>query len=568
MPSGMTDIMLKRVAGENPNTARLSEASNSIRKDIKVKTSKDSDQKVDDASEILSYLHNHNQIKNLLQQHNVEKGEATKDSSQTKEYIDEQTIKTIENNTDTYNILRTKYLSLEFLPTLFAPSMFIVYACVFSSFTNPIQLFLFGTQLFGSVILSQIAFGVIAAAILTPIAIIFCKSLLFIEEDNTYTILFFIPSLITCILCSPAIETIIFGQILFSSILLLKIIFGTVCASLMTFIAHNLPLSIKDFLLNIVLLPTGLPILTSLFCAKYPSCQKFMPYSYSAEAIASVVFDCRDAVLFFAIVLSVFMCFKYYIPIIFTESDIELYVIGIISAPIFKAALETISLISNMLEEHITTPFLSLDTIQNSLLFFKRHVIEDTGTFINNIITKIYNVANNINGLYREYTIEKLDTSKTDIMFVDYIVLRTTNILQAAIDSILFPIFITLYLHYKAAELLTDNAKKTAQKRPIITVIFFTITATLCAIFASPIQLFVFGHIAMASSPIMNIMFGTMSGLASTLFATNAYVTTNKYAKPFLASAFETSCKTFSSLHASMTSCFGSTKNNDPKNSV
>ena len=172
----------------------------------------------------------------------------------------------------------------------------------------------------------------------------------------------------------------------------------------------------------------------------------------------------------------------------------------------------------------------------------------------------ITNFSSHIFSAYRNSISAKLEVPGNEPAPLDYLVFTVKVILQAVIDAALLPIFMALYLPYKAVEILTYHAKKTAQERPITTAAFFATTATVCAIFASPVQLFVLGHIVMTGSPVMNIMFGTMSALVSTLFATNTYVATNKYAKPFLASVFESSCKTFNEPNTSMSSCVASTK--------
>ncbi len=129
------------------------------------------------------------------------------------------------------------------------------------------------------------------------------------------------------------------------------------------------------------------------------------------------------------------------------------------------------------------------------------------------------------------------------------------RILKAVIDLIFLPIFAVLYPICKAAQNLGRNMENVVSSHPIIVATFFVATAVLCAAFASPIQLYLFGSIIMAGSPAMNIMFGAISGFVHTLFGANVYVATNEYVAPCLASAITASCKTFSSLYDGMKSC-------------
>ena len=122
------------------------------------------------------------------------------------------------------------------------------------------------------------------------------------------------------------------------------------------------------------------------------------------------------------------------------------------------------------------------------------------------------------------------------------------------VDDIL-PIFAVLYPICKAAQNLGRNMENVVSSHPIIVATFFVATAVLCAAFASPIQLYLFGSIIMAGSPAMNIMFGAISGFVHTLFGANVYVATNEYVAPCLSSAITASCKTFSSLYDGMKSC-------------
>ena len=432
--------------------------------------------------------------------------------------------------------------------------LYLIYIAVFATFSASVQTAIFGTVLLGGSILTSILFGMVASLVATPIAITISKLRNKIDSNKLFNLILLCSIFAVFAFIAPSIELLLFGHIAYTTVICYKFMFALVSTAI-TYSALNIfeiliksalsnrsfvSLSIiKDTIREIALISlltfTVEPLLVIISLQRVAIMQ-----SKGLFNIAEIDFIKHLKIPYiFNFILDCVVSYGIYILL---EPTIG---ISYLSAAASYFLYITFMLAIMHIEKHTTE--INLPLAYTRLLDFTARQITKAYNFIEACLDHSILITANLISIfttYRKNIPAKLEIPATNIKYLDYALCSILFILQLVIDASLLSIFSILYLTYKTAETPTQNMKDIGKNHPIKTTIFFIATATICAVFASPIQLFVLGQLVMRGSPIINILFGTMASLVSTLFGANACVATNAYVVPPVSRAFKHSCKT------------------------
>ena len=442
--------------------------------------------------------------------------------------------------------------------------LYLIYASIFTVFSTSIQVAVFGTILLGGSILTNILFGIVAALIITPIAITILKIKNNIDSNKLFNLFFFCAIFAAFTFTAPAIELWLLGKVIYTITIGYKLMLGLVAAviayttlNIIELIIKNLSPDLVFFALSFIKDIAREMLLTLLFA----------PLGELLFKVSKLVQECKYSIAIhdYIELISLTIIFSI-IPI--PETILLIIIIASLGIYYNKSLSD---FISNIFE----TVYINLPNWHTNLPNWHTKFIELAATpfsyaydFIQTHLDKSATIASsayNIFSAYRANIPAKLKAPAAQNKYLNYALIAVTFIAQAAIDTALLPIFMLTYPIYKAVKLITKTMYRVGGNNPKKTAAFFIITAALCATFASPIQLFVLGHIVMAGSPVINVMFGTLASLASTLFGANACALTNAYVKPSLSKAFAASSTAFNDLQASLFPCLSNLSRSGPK---
>ncbi len=449
----------------------------------------------------------------------------------------------------------------------------LIYAVIFAIFATSIQTALFGAIFLGGSILTNILFGAVAAIIATPIAITISMIRKNIDSNKLFNLLLFISILSAFTVLSPTIELLLLGKIIYTTTLSYQLMFGLAAATITYNVLNIIEIIIKN------LLPSKIFLSLSLIKDLVRELSLLALFSPTGDILISIILDVQiclgikqdtklDCIQSYSIKLIKEAIGLILLPIITSYTCAFLYpIIG--SSIIYGLVIYVIycTLYASFVTRIANTPQLELPTWHIKFIELAATPFSYAYDFIQTHLDKstaIENIAGSIFTTYRANIPAKLKVPVAQNKYLKYVI-AVTFIVQAAIDLALLPIFMVTYPIYKAVKLITKTMQEVGGNNPKKTAAFFIITAALCATFASPIQLFVLGHIVMAGSPVINVMFGTLASLASTLFGANACALTNAYVKPSLSNAFAASSTAFNDLYTSLVSCLRNSNSPKPK---
>lgn len=409
--------------------------------------------------------------------------------------------------------------------------LFLLYLIALTTFATSIQATLFGAVLLGGSFLTNIAFGVIASIIATPIAITVSKLRHNTESNKPFNLVLVCIIFAACAYIAPSIELLLLGKVIYSTILAYKFIFA-LAATAITYTALNIveliikrSISNANFILLSILKDTVRDIAITMLLAvtAEPLLMIFKAYERLGKMALQKSINIFKIRFIEDIIASQVLNIIYTVALIYAISILLAPAIGISILNYIVSAI-LCDLISIIISTAImNSPTKNLPLAYTRFINFTARQITNLCNFTEACLNHSLPIFSWIESIFSKYrqnipTIQNSDSSTSIVK----------PILQVAIDMVLLPIFALAYPPYKVAEMIFTNTKKIVKAAPITTTVFFIAVSALSTIFASPIQLVILGHLVMAASPVMSIMFGTMLGLASTLFMTNAcaYITT------------------------------------------
>jgi hypothetical protein len=454
--------------------------------------------------------------------------------------------------------------------------LYLVYTVIFAVSAVYIQTLLFGAILLGGNILTNLLFGMIVAAIITPAAITILQIKSNISSNKLFYLLLFGFIFAAFTFMAPTISFLLLGVDIYTVSIIYSLIFGLMA----TIIAHNMlnlinPMLeillpsiifnkllfveslIIELLLSLLFIPVGDLLLKIGFLLLKPVQNEII-----ADITELNIIECLSSLL---LMLSLYFILMFLMP----NTYVSLMPILVIIIELF---IMYNVMFGSFINQFLVAGQVAWPRWHNGFVEFFAEIFTRASDFIAiyldksiAITSRVALIAQNISDVYRSNILVELYVPKTNIIYLNYFLTAITFILQIMINLVSFLIFIILYPIYKIAELIAYNMQNLGKEYPAITTLFFITAVIVYAAFSSPIQLFVLGNIVMSGSAVMNILFGIMASLVSTILSANACMVTDNYVKPLLLSAFNNSCETFTHFHNSIDDFCGMSDSAAPK---
>jgi hypothetical protein len=443
--------------------------------------------------------------------------------------------------------------------------LYVVYAAIFAVFALPIQLLVLGSILLGGSILTNLLFGLIVSAIMTTVAITVLQIKNNIDSNKLFYLLLLGFIFAAFAFTAPINPFLSFGLNIDAASMISRLVFGLVAA----IIAHNvldiinsmLAMFIPSIILNKLLFIRSLIIELLLSLLFIPVGDLLLKISLlflqlvKNDLIANIseldVIGCFSTLL---IMLSLYLMSVFFMPSICP-----------VLIPLLVTLIELFIIYCDIMLVGFIEGFLMGGEITwpkwyNSFIGFVSEIFSNLSDFIAttySVVVTIQNIAH----VYHSNILVRLDSPKTNVrylLYLDYFLVAITFILQIIINIVPLLIFIILYPIYKIADITAQNMQEFSKQQPKITILLCITTMIVCATFSSPIQLFVLGNIVVSGSAVTNILFGSMSGLVSTLLSANVYMIANNQIKPILLNACNSAYETYVHFYGSTNESFNS----------